>query len=225
MALRTLVILVALVRIAAAQQVASDDPPPKPVTVKPAEDPVPPGPPWHFGLAFAGGGESIGDATFGQIGIAIHVSRRVIGRLALGVTGEMLTTNRTLDDGASTLIIGQTLRGLAGAEWTAYRHRKPFVPSVVVQGGVGRELTAWDRGTVDRGLVYAGVVARSGFDIPKRAPFHGIAQMATTLGLRFSIAPALPEMAIARACSQCGRTTSTGHDLGVMLHYGIAFGR
>lgn len=225
MALRTLIALAVFARVAAAQSIATDvREPPAPTAPKPEAPRPDPGPRWHFGLAFAGGAEAIGDMTFGQVGVRVAVARRIAEDLAIATAGELITTNATLEDG--TLIIGRTVRGTIGLDWTVTHSTRPFVPRLVLTSGIGRELTAWDRGTVSRQLVFLAVEGRGGFDFPKGGPFHGIRRMGISYGLRIAAARPVEALDFAFACSDCKMTKDDAPiDLGVLFYYGIDFGR
>jgi hypothetical protein len=232
-ALRTLIVLALMARVVAAQSIATDtreSPKPvvvKPVVVEPAAPKPDPGPRWNFGLAFAGGAETIGDMTFAQIGIRISIARRIADDLAIATAGELITTNATLDDG--TLIIGRTLRGTVGLDWEVTHSKKPFIPHLVLTTGVGHELTAWDRGTVSRQLVFLSAEGRSGFEFPKGGPFHGISRMGWQYGLRVTAGRPVEPIEISFACTDCKVRTMTKSnsaiDLGVLFYYGLDFGR
>lgn len=180
-------------------------------------------PTWDFGIAFAGGAEAIGDRTFGQIGVGSWLGRKLAPDVAITVRAELLTTNA--DDPDGNLILGATTRGLVGIDWRLYATDRPFVPELFVNAGIGRELTAWDRGTVGRQLVFLGVEGRQGFDIPQGRAIRGIRRMGMPLGLRFQLAPAIEPMTIARACSQCGTPPRARTDFAILFYYGLDFGR
>ena len=222
MALRTLIALALFARVAAAQSIATttvDPPKPKPVAKRDVTDPR-----WHFGLSFGGGAESIGDMSFGQIGIRVAIARRIADDLAIATAGELITTNATLADG--TLIIGRTVRGTLGLDWRVIDNTKPFIPDLVITTGVGRELTAWDRGTVARQLVFLSVEGRGGFPIPRGGIFHGISEMGVVYGLRVQAGRPVEAIDLAFACTDCKMTKDTAPiDLGVLFYYGIDFGR
>ena len=182
-----------------------------------------PVPPWDLGLVFAGGAEEIGDRTFAQIGVSAWLGRRVTPDVSVTARGELLTTHADASDGS--LIIGETMRGLLGFDWRVVATDKAFVPQLFVDAGVGRELTAWDRGTVGRELVFIGIESRQGFDIPQGGAIHGVSWMGMPMGLRLQLAPAIDSLTIARACSQCGTPPPAHTDLAILFYYGLEFGR
>lgn len=213
MALRTL--------IAVAQLLAAEPPPP----VEPAPAVVENlGPPWHFDLSFAGGVAAMAGETWGQIGVTVGIARRTHGPFAIAIRGELLTTNRTPEIG--DVILGETLRGLVGLEYTAYRRTGAFAPQIVASGGIGRELTAWDGALIDRTLAYVGVEARPGFSIPSSAPYRGIRKLGFEVGMRLQVASAYEPASIARSCTRCdAMAAEPGIDLALLFYYGLAFGR
>jgi hypothetical protein len=190
-----------------ATQSASADPPPH----------------WDFGLVIAGGAESIADNTVGQVGIGTWLGRRITADVSITLRAELLTSNMDAPDGS--LILGETTRGLLGIDWRLYENRHPFVPEVFVNAGIGRELTAWDRGTVGRQLVFVGAEARQGFDIPQGRAIRGVRRMGMPFGVRFQLAPAIDSMTIARACSQCGAPPQAHADFAFLIYYGLDFSR
>jgi hypothetical protein len=182
-----------------------------------------PVPRWDLGLVFAGGAEQIGDRTFAQIGVSTWLGRRVTPNVSVTARGELLTTNADASDG--TVIIGETMRGFVGIDWRVLATDKAFMPQLFVDAGVGRELTAWDRGTVGRELVFVGIESRQGFDIPQDGAIHGVSRMGMPMGLRLQLAPAIDSLTIARACSQCGTPPPAHTDLAILFYYGLEFGR
>jgi hypothetical protein len=113
-----------------------------------------------------------------------------------------------------------------GLDWLVTHSKKPFVPQLVLTTGVGRELTAWDRGTVARQLVFLSVEGRGGFDVPSDGPFHGIKRMGFSYGLRMTAARPVEPIEISFACTDCKMTKDDAPlDLGVLFYYGIHFGR
>jgi hypothetical protein len=224
--LRTLIVLVLLGGLAAAEIHIAAEPPAKPV--EPARPVCGPAstsgrPCWDLGFAFAGGAAVIGDQTFGQFGLRVHLARRIGDRNLLVMMGELLATNR---GSGEALVIGETVRGLVGLDRRLGRVRDFPIPEVFGAAGIGGELTAWDRGTVTRPLVYVGVDARQGFDMPPDRPLRGVRRFAMRYGVRVQAARDVPPMTLARACSGCSPATpDRSLDIAVIGYYGIDFGR
>lgn len=224
MALGTLVIL----QVIASEIIAPSPPPqPPPPPVRPAVDL---GPDWQFGLQFAGGGAQLAGHTWAEIGFGVGISRRVVGPLAVAVRGELLSTNYDVGDMAGTVILGDSLRGLAGLQLAVVDKKSGEMlrGRVVIGAGAGREVSGWDLGSVDRTFGYLEVEGRFGFAVPSSSPLKGISELGFVLGVRAQLSGTYAPEVIARACSHCGgmpEAPRDATDLAITGYYGLAFGR
>ena len=202
MALRSLIVVAALAGTASADQ---------------------PTPRWELGFSFAGGGQTIGDQAYGQIGVRFHLSRRIVPALGVAVRGELLSTNKTVGD---KLVIGETARLLTGLDWQV-RPTKGFpIPELFVLGGMGTEHTAWDRGVVHRMVTYVGFEARQQFTIPKNHAIRGVSHMGMRYGVHIQVSRGVEPMSIAAACTNCQLPDrDRGLDVAILGTYGLDFGR
>jgi hypothetical protein len=180
-------------------------------------------PTWEFGVALAGGAESIGDQTFAQIGSQFHLARRIVPDLGIALRAELLNTNASR---GNDTIIGETGRLLAGLDWRVYHSPRGFpIPELFVIGGVGTELVAWDRGIVHRMLTYTGFEARQNGRV-RTGSFRGVTHVGMRYGVRLQVARDVEAMTLARACTLCDvPDRGRGFDAAVIGYYGLDFGR
>ena len=164
---------------------------------------------WQRGFAFAGGATEIGDLGFAQIGLQARLARRLAPRLHLGVTGELLNTNR---GSGAELVMGETTRALVGVEYDLNRARPEGMTfRGVAIAGAGGELITWERGYTARPIGFAGVEYQMRFDIDDHGILHDLRSMGFRVGARVQIAPS-PKASEERA------------DLAFLVYQGLDFG-
>lgn len=182
-----------------------------------------PTPTWELGYSMNFGGEGIGNQTFGQFGLRFHLGRRIVPDLAATVRIDFLSTSAGTSDNE---VVGETVRVLTGLDWRVRKSKGFPIPELFVTGGMGSELTAWDRGTVHRLVSYVGFETRQHFTIPKNRAIRGISHCGWRFGLNVQVARGVEPMAIARACTLCETPDpKRGLDFGIMGYYGLDFGR
>jgi hypothetical protein len=179
---------------------------------------------WQRGFGFAGGAAQIGDLGFANIGLQARLGRRVSPRVHLGLTAELLNTNR--GDGAE-LVMGETTRAMLGAE---YDLNTPDDGSLAIRGvaigGAGGELITWERGYAARPFGFVGAEVQMRFEIDDGGFFQELRSMGFRAGVRFQVAPSIPSHEVPMRCTiGCEPYPAADRtDVAFVIYQGLDFG-
>jgi len=175
---------------------------------------------WDAAYAYGANLETIGGDGYAGMLLQIQVARRVTSRIAIAGTAELATA-------ASGDIEGGVARGLAGVDFRLLGTQRDFTPTLVASVGTGTETIAWDRGTLTRGLSYAGIEYRMAFQVGTSGFFRNLETFGFRFGVRAHVAPGPTGERVAKLCTACEQMDppDRGIDVGVAIYMGLIFGR
>lgn len=177
---------------------------------------------WDAAYGFGANAETIGGDGYGGALLHAHVGRRLVPRIAVTVTAELASAT-------SGDIEGGILRGLVGFDAHVIAPGRDMVPNLIVALGGGRELIAWDRGTLTRGLAYLGVEYRASFRVDRGGMFRNFESLGFRFGVRGQVSPGVAPATVAKLCTACmdraAEPAGRGFDAGVAFYMGLLFGR